>query len=170
MHGARECAVAADQIKHGKSVLVANDGLAVDQAGANRELANAIVIKGKRAEKSFPACVISRTLVASRRARIRKPSCLISCSHSGPDGGRSAREGRQGGIWPRGRRAPGFTMGLGDRAVQGHWRGCFAVSSPEPANSATPLWVQRRYLASVLVTDYATKRIGNPSAICRGQS
>jgi hypothetical protein len=162
--------VAADQIKHGKSVLVANDGLAVDQAGANRELANAIVIKGKRAEKSFPACVISRTLVASRRARIRKPSCLISCSHSGPDGGRSAREGRQGGIWPRGRRAPGFTMGLGDRAVQGHWRGCFAVSSPEPANSATPLWVQRRYLASVLVTDYATKRIGNPSAICRGQS
>jgi hypothetical protein len=46
----------------------------------------------------------------------------------------------------------------------------FVASSPEPANSATPLWVQRRYLASVLVTDYATKRIGNPSAICRGQS
>ena len=89
----------------------------------------------------------------------------------GGNGGRSAREGRQGGIWPRGRRAPGFTMGLGDRAVQGHWRGRgFVASSPEPANSATPLWVQRRYLASVLVTDYATKRIGNPSAICRGQS
>ncbi len=43
----RECAVAADQIKHGKSVLVANDGLAVDQAGANRELAQRHCDKGE---------------------------------------------------------------------------------------------------------------------------
>jgi hypothetical protein len=28
----------------------------------------------------------------------------------------------------------------------------------------------RSLLASVLATDYATERIGNPSAICRGQS
>jgi hypothetical protein len=33
-----------------------------------------------------------------------------------------------------------------------------------------PLLGPTTYLASVLVTDYATKRIGNPSAICRGQS
>ena len=41
-------------------------------------------------EKSFPARVISRTPALSRRAMMRKPSCLISCSQPGPDGGRSA--------------------------------------------------------------------------------
>src|SRR5690349_4993607 len=35
---------------------------------------------------------------------MRKPPCLISCSHPGPDRRGSAREGRQGGICPTGRR------------------------------------------------------------------
>src|SRR5262249_41630053 len=50
-------------------------------------LPTAIAIKGKRDEKSFPARVISRTPAESFRARIRKPSCLISCNHPGPEGG-----------------------------------------------------------------------------------
>jgi hypothetical protein len=64
-------------------------------------LPTAVAIKGKRLVKSLPWRVISRTSALSRRARIRKPSCLISCRQSGPDGGRSAGNGRQGLMWPR---------------------------------------------------------------------
>ena len=39
---------------------------------------SAIAMNGKRSVKSFPARVISRTPAASLRARMRKPSCLIS--------------------------------------------------------------------------------------------
>jgi hypothetical protein len=38
------------------------------------------------------------TPAPSRRARMRKPSCLISCSHSGPVGGVLAGDGRQGSM------------------------------------------------------------------------
>jgi hypothetical protein len=40
----------------------------------------------------------------SRRARMRKPSCLISCSQPGPEGGALAGEGRQGSMIPKPRR------------------------------------------------------------------
>src|SRR6266516_2900833 len=40
--------------------------------------------------------VKSRTPAASRRTSIRKPSCLISCSHPAPAGGLAAGLGRQG--------------------------------------------------------------------------
>ncbi len=39
----------------------------------------------------------------SLRAIIRKPSCLISCSHSAPEGGFDAFIGRHGGMNPAGR-------------------------------------------------------------------
>jgi hypothetical protein len=39
-----------------------------------------------------------RILAPSLRAITRKPSCLISCSHSGPEGGRSVFVGRHGAI------------------------------------------------------------------------
>src|SRR5262249_43610536 len=45
--GTSECAVAADQIKNGKSVLVTDDSLAINQARANRELANGRSDEGK---------------------------------------------------------------------------------------------------------------------------
>ena len=38
--------------------------------------------------------------IGSRRAISRYPSCLISWTQSGPDGGRSAAEGRQGSMKP----------------------------------------------------------------------
>jgi hypothetical protein len=38
----------------------------------------------------------------SRRAMSRYPSCLISWTQSGPDGGRSAAEGRHGSMNPEG--------------------------------------------------------------------
>jgi hypothetical protein len=34
------------------------------------------------------------------RAKIRKPSCLISCSQPGPEGGALAGEGKHGSIIP----------------------------------------------------------------------
>jgi hypothetical protein len=37
MHGAGERAVAADQLKDGKAVLVANNRLAIDQTGPDRQ-------------------------------------------------------------------------------------------------------------------------------------
>ncbi len=40
MHGAGERAVAPDQVKNRKAALVADDGLAINQAGANRQLAD----------------------------------------------------------------------------------------------------------------------------------
>ena len=55
----------------------------------------------KRDEKSFPARLISRTPALSRRARMRKPSCLISWSQPGPEGGALAGEGRHGSTLPR---------------------------------------------------------------------
>ena len=60
----------------------------------------AIAIKGKREEKSFPARVISRTPALSRRASMRKPSCLISWSQPGPEGEALAGEGRHGSMIP----------------------------------------------------------------------
>ena len=56
---------------------------------------SAIAMNGKRSVKSFPARVISRTPAASLRARMRKPSCLISWSQPKPEGGALAGEGRQ---------------------------------------------------------------------------
>src|SRR5262249_58315873 len=64
-------------------------------------LRTAVAINGKRDEKSFPARVISRTPALSRRARMRKPSCLISCIQPGPAGGALAGDGKHGSIIPR---------------------------------------------------------------------
>lgn len=64
-----------------------------DQTGS---LPMAIAMKGNRPEKSFPARVISRTPALSRRAKIRNPSCFISCGHPGPEGGSLAGEDRSG--------------------------------------------------------------------------
>src|SRR6516225_4958498 len=62
---------------------------------------SAMAMNGKRSVKSFPARVISRTPALSRRAMIRKPSCLISWSQPGPLGGDLAGDGRHGSTVPR---------------------------------------------------------------------
>jgi hypothetical protein len=53
-------------------------------------------IRGKRPVQSCPLRVKSRTPAASRHTSMRKPSCLISCSHPAPAGGLSVGLGRQG--------------------------------------------------------------------------
>src|SRR5437868_3002786 len=77
-------------------------------------LLTTIAIKGKRDEKSFPFRVISRTPAPSFRARMRKPSCLISCSQPGPEGGAFAGEGKHGSIIP----SPGRVHSRND--IAGH--------------------------------------------------
>jgi hypothetical protein len=47
----------------------------------------AATISEKRARQSWPLRGNSRTRSPARHAIMRKPSCLISCSHCGPDGG-----------------------------------------------------------------------------------
>src|SRR5260370_16673823 len=55
-----------------------------------------------------------RTLAPSLRAITRNPSCLISCSHKSPDGGRSALVGKHGGTAVNSRTlyVPGLPPGL----------------------------------------------------------
>src|SRR5215831_9173293 len=54
--------------------------------------------------KLCPLRVKSRTPAASRRTSIRKPSCLISCSHPAPAGGSlSVLVGRHGAMNPAGK-------------------------------------------------------------------
>src|SRR5262249_43805847 len=65
-----------------------------------RKRAKASTIKGKRDVRSLPGRLYSRTLAPSLRAMTRKPSCLISCSHRGPEGGLWALVGRHGAINP----------------------------------------------------------------------
>src|SRR6516164_7021288 len=100
-------AVAPNQFKVSKPVLVA-PSIKHERTGS---LLTAIAIKGKRPEKSFPARVISRTSALSRRARMRNPSCLISCSHPGPEGGALAGEGKHGSINFDGRHNMGALIG-----------------------------------------------------------
>src|SRR5262245_57071787 len=60
---------------------------------------------------------------------MRKPSCLISCTQPAPDGGRSARDGRQGGMKRRTmvdqgsgpRSSSGIDICLTVSLLSGHW-------------------------------------------------
>ncbi len=56
-----------------------------------RNAAAASAMSGKRVVQSMPLRVSSRTPAASRRTIMRKPSCLISCSHVSLHGGLLAR-------------------------------------------------------------------------------
>src|SRR3974390_1069397 len=87
-----------------------------------RSLASASTISGKRSVRSLPGRLYSLTRVPSLRAITRKPSCLISCSHSSPDGGCEAELGRHGAMKPAGRARGCESMSEGeleDRAESG---------------------------------------------------
>jgi hypothetical protein len=81
------------------SIIVAGDGLAIDDAGRERNLAKESTIKGKRLCQVVARPAVERTRSPSLRATTRKPSCLISCSQSGPDG----LVGGHGAMEPAGR-------------------------------------------------------------------
>ena len=66
------------QVEHRKAFIVGDYRLAVDEAGACRERRDRRHGKGKRPAKLWPLRVCRVTPLASRSARMRKPSCLIS--------------------------------------------------------------------------------------------
>src|SRR6516162_6233742 len=79
------------------SQTIASPSIMHDRTGSDL---SAIAMAGKWSVKSLPLRVMSRTPVRSRRARIRKPSCLISCSQPGPEGGAFAEVGKHGSTIP----------------------------------------------------------------------
>jgi hypothetical protein len=92
-------AAIAQPIEHGKSVPItqATASPSIKQ-DLMRSETTASAIRGNRAVQSWPLRVKSRTAAALRQAIIRKPSCLISCTQSGPVGGLAAGDGRQGAM------------------------------------------------------------------------
>jgi hypothetical protein len=91
------------------SQTTASPSITHDRAG---RAATAEATRGKRAVKSLPWRVMSRTPAPSRRARMRMPSCSNSCSHPGPEGGALAGEGRHGSIIPNPGRVRSKTSAL----------------------------------------------------------
>jgi hypothetical protein len=77
-HGGGVVPVPTDQVEDREPILVADDGLTVEQARAQGQRITAATICGKRFEKLVPFLVNSRTRPSARWARMRKPSCLIS--------------------------------------------------------------------------------------------
>jgi hypothetical protein len=67
-------------------------------AGQNAERSQGSPSPYGKVKAQFALRVISRTPAASRRARMRKPSCLISCSQPGPEGGSLTGDGRHGSM------------------------------------------------------------------------
>ncbi len=78
-HRDRVASVRADELEHGQAVFVADDGLSVDDAGADRQ-----GLYGFRDERETVRevvavpCEQADAAAARRCARMRKPSCLIS--------------------------------------------------------------------------------------------
>ena len=79
------------------SVQIASPSMRNERPGSASSAATA---SGKRDVKSLPWRVNSRTPALSRRAMIRKPSCLISWIQPGPLGGALAGDGRHGSMIP----------------------------------------------------------------------
>jgi hypothetical protein len=69
----------------------------------DRSRDSASTISENRQVRSFPGRLKSLTRFPSLRAMTRKPSCLISCSHTAPDGGLGAFVGKHGGMNPDGK-------------------------------------------------------------------
>ena len=68
-----------------------------------RRPSNASTMSGNRSVRLLPGRLQSRTWSPSLRATRRKPSCLISCSQTGAEGGLSAFVGKHGAMKPVGK-------------------------------------------------------------------
>src|SRR5262245_48298037 len=107
-----------------------------------RSRESASTISGKRRVKSLPGRLYSRTRSPFLRAMMRKPSCLISCSHRPPEGSLSVLVGRHGAMKP-------VARGRNDMADK--WRTCAEESSQtitSPAGDEAAGYVRRTGRAS----------------------
>jgi hypothetical protein len=71
-------------------------------------------MNGKRSVSSLPGRLYSLTRLSGLRAITWKPSCLISCSHSLPEGACGVELGRHGATKPAGRARERKGMGEGE--------------------------------------------------------
>jgi len=90
----------ANEVEYGEAVAISDNRFPGDQerlGWQGRDCRN----NDREATREVIAVARDELLAGpSRRAMMRKPSCLISCSQPGPDGGRSAGDGKQGSIMP----------------------------------------------------------------------
>jgi hypothetical protein len=90
---------AAQQLERCQPVGLEGDGLAVDQARADQERFDRFADEREAIGPVMPVAGQQADAGAIPAAPfMRKPSCLISCSQPGPEGGFSAGDGRQGAI------------------------------------------------------------------------
>ena len=67
-----------NEVEHRQTALVGDNGFAIDRNERAGSALTTSTASGNRTVKSLPWRVMSRTPVLSRRAMMRKPSCLIS--------------------------------------------------------------------------------------------
>jgi hypothetical protein len=102
--GVTVMASVADAVERGNAVVVAGDDFPVDDAGARAQACQRL-----DDQREATGEVIARTAIEPHtrapvlRATMRKPSCLISCSHWLPEGSLSVLVGRQGAMNPAGK-------------------------------------------------------------------
>jgi hypothetical protein len=66
------------EVEHGQAAFIADDRLAVDKAMIAPAVPPQTAASGKFVARSLPFLLMRRTPEASRRAMMRKPSCLMS--------------------------------------------------------------------------------------------
>jgi hypothetical protein len=96
-------ALVADQIERGNAVVIAGDSFAVDNAGVRAEASQGLDDEREATGEVIAGTAVEFTCAPFLRAMMRKPSCLISCSQSLPEGNLSVFVGRQGAMNPAGR-------------------------------------------------------------------
>src|ERR1700730_13396791 len=109
-----------DTIEGCDPIVTARHGLPVDDTGLRAQLGQRLDYEGKAVGQIVPRSAVEPHPLAALRAMTRKPSCLISCSHSFPDGGAEALVGRHGAMKPGGSGREYSDMGRWDRR---HLRG-----------------------------------------------
>jgi hypothetical protein len=83
-------ALVTDEVERGYAVVIAGDSFAVDNAGARAQACQGLDDQ----REAIGEVIAWTTRGPSFLAMIRNPSCLISCSHSLPDGSISVLVGR----------------------------------------------------------------------------
>jgi hypothetical protein len=95
--------VVTDEIERGNAVVIASDSFAVDNARARTQPGERINDQRKAVGEVVARTAIEPYQCALLAGNDGKPSCLISCSQSLPEGSLSVLVGRQGAMNPAGR-------------------------------------------------------------------
>src|SRR5215831_15566981 len=123
-----------------------------------RRRANVSTISGKRWVRSLPGRLYSLTCAPVLRAIMRKPSCLISCSHWPPEGSLSVLVGRHGAMNPAGR----VRIRSMDREHRATAAKCESDRGKSPGDLSLPGWFKT---APSVARHSAHRRYHRPSIV-----